>query len=113
MDQNDLYFEGPTAEAHEAELSDLDVFLGGLPEETIPTTYIRIQHSAVGVRDIPVDETHTVNGLPGYVLSEVLEMGHLTYTNQTQFWAGETQVDPSFVAPINSVITAVGVLKGG
>ena len=40
-------------------------------------------------------------------------MGHLTYTNQTQFWAGETQVDPSFVAPINSVITAVGVLKGG
>ena len=74
MSDNDLYSEGPTAEAHEAELSDLDVFLGGLPEETVPTTYIRIQHSAVGVRDVPVEEDHQVNGLPGYILQEVLQM---------------------------------------
>lgn len=113
MSDNDLYSEGPTAEAHEAELSDLDVFLGGLPEETVPTTYIRIQHSAVGVRDVPVEENHQVNGLPGYTLQEVLQMAQLTYNNATQFWAGETQVDLSYIAPINSTITAVGLLKGG
>ena len=107
-DQND------TELAVSDEPSELDAILGDLPEETISAAYIRVQSSMAGVRDIPVEAGHiTTSGLPGYTLQEVLALGNLTWNQQTQFFAGETQVDLSYVVPVNSTVTAVGVLKGG
>lgn len=93
---------------------ELDDFLSGLDPDEMPTDFVRITSSAGGgVRDIPIDPAHEVNGLPGYTLRDILDMGQLTYTGATQFWAGETQVDLDTVLSSGAVVTAVGVVKGG
>ena len=106
--------DDPEPEPEPEPETGLDAFLTGLPENEIPTAFIRIQSSAAGVRDIAADPEHvTANGLPGYELREVLQMALLTWNNETQFWAGETQVDADYVVPIGATITAIGVVKGG
>lgn len=92
----------------------LDTFLAGIPAEEMPTDFVRIVSSAGGgAFDVPIDPTHTTNGLPGYPLRELLEMGNVTYNAATQFWAGETQVDLNHILSTGAQVTAVGVVKGG
>ena len=92
---------------------ELDEFLDGIPEDQIYADYIRLQSSAAGVVDIPIDPSHQTNGLPGYTLAEVLEMGHMTWNSATQFMMGETQIGLGTVIPNRATVTAIGLLKGG
>lgn len=92
---------------------DLNEFLSGLPKDEIPTAYIRVQHSSLGVSDVPVDENVMTDNLPGMRLSDVLALGNLTWNRGTQFFMGETEINPSTIVPVYSTVTAVGILKGG
>lgn len=94
--------------------SELDRFLEGVIDtQELPGDYIRIISSMAGVRDFSADPAHEVDGLPGYRLNEVLDSMNLTWNNQTEFWAGETKVDVSYIVPVNTSVIAQGVLKGG
>lgn len=106
----------PEQPAQPAQPADtMDQFLAGLDAEQMPTeNYVRITSSANGgVVDVPIDPEHTVNGLPGYTLREVLDLGNLTWNAATQFWAGETELNMDAILATGAQVTAVGVVKGG
>lgn len=84
-----------------------------MDQEGLPSQTIRIQSSAGGTVDVPVSEDHTVNGIPGYTLSELLDMAGLTVSPSTQYWLGETQIQPDAVLAPGAVVTAIGLMKGG
>ena len=79
----------------------------------LPTAVIRIQSSAGGVIDVPVEADHRVDGLPGYTLAEVLEAANVTASPSTQYWLGETQINLDTVVAPGATITGIGLMKGG
>lgn len=84
-----------------------------MEQASLSVQTIRIQSSAGGVIDVPTSEDHMVDGVPGYRLADVLDMANLTVSPSTQYWLGETQINPDTVVAPGAVVTAIGLMKGG
>ena len=84
-----------------------------MDQSVLQALTVRIQSSAGGVIDVPVEEDHMEGNFPGYLLADLLDMANLTVAPNTQYWLGETQVQLDTVIAPGATITAIGLMKGG
>ena len=83
-----------------------------LPEADAGTAFIRVVTTSGSV-NVPISLDHTFNGVPGYSVTEVLNLANIYMQAGSVIWVNGTAVEPDYILTGGQGLTVVGPAKGG